>query len=376
MKKIAIIGTGVMGSGIANNFLKKGYDVYVWNRTKDKLQDLLKNGAIELVTPKQGAEIADLVFEVTSDDESSRAVWLGDFGIISGSTDKSILITSATLSVSWVDELSQVCKNKNRTFFDMPITGGRMGAETGTLALLVGGDKNIFETIKPDLTAISTQVFYFGEHGSGSRFKLILNMVQGVHIVTFADALEIAKNQHMDIDAVGHALSERMGATTAMGWRDYNKNLTPANFSISLMDKDLRYVKKLSGIKTPPILDVVLDTFDTAVEKGLGSEDWTILLKRNNDKLTQNNPKLWFKAKRYGFGWTPSSWQGWGILVMYIFADISNVIFANNHSDSISDFLIQFFPQLFILTVFLIIICYTTGEKPRWRWGRKEVESL
>ena len=80
---------------------------------------------------------------------------------------------------------------------------------------------------------------------------------------------------------------------------------------------------------------------------------------------------LWFKAKRYGWGWYPSTWQGWGILFLYLFAVISNVVFINNHVNSSSDFLIQFFPQELALTIFLIVICYATGEKPGWHWGKK-----
>lgn len=81
--------------------------------------------------------------------------------------------------------------------------------------------------------------------------------------------------------------------------------------------------------------------------------------------------KLWFKNKKYGWGWTPCSWQGWGILAMYFFAMIADMIYFNNHEFSDSDFLMQFFPQVYILTVFLLIICYKTGEKPRWQWGNR-----
>jgi uncharacterized membrane protein YhaH (DUF805 family) len=86
--------------------------------------------------------------------------------------------------------------------------------------------------------------------------------------------------------------------------------------------------------------------------------------------------KLWFKAKSYGWGWTPCTWQGWAIIAMYIFAIISNVIFVNNHVGSSSDFLMQFFPNVYILTVFLIIICYLSGEKPAWRWGNKKINII
>jgi hypothetical protein len=82
--------------------------------------------------------------------------------------------------------------------------------------------------------------------------------------------------------------------------------------------------------------------------------------------------KLWFKAKRYGWGWYPATWEGWVILAMYLFSFISMTVFANRHSDSVSDFLMQFLPNAIILLAFLIIICYTRGEKPGWRWGDKK----
>ena len=82
---------------------------------------------------------------------------------------------------------------------------------------------------------------------------------------------------------------------------------------------------------------------------------------------------LWFKAKRWGWGWYPITWQGWGIIALYVFGLFSNVIFVNNHTHSNSDFLIQFFPQVLILTIFLIIICWATGEKLGWRWNNRNI---
>jgi hypothetical protein len=80
----------------------------------------------------------------------------------------------------------------------------------------------------------------------------------------------------------------------------------------------------------------------------------------------------WFKAKKYGYGWYPATWQGWAVLLMYVFSLAANLIFVNNHSHSVSDFLMTFFPQAYIMTVFLIIICSATGEEAKWRWGDEE----
>lgn len=86
--------------------------------------------------------------------------------------------------------------------------------------------------------------------------------------------------------------------------------------------------------------------------------------------MTQEGKQLWFKAKTYGYGWTPSTWQGWGVLSMYLFAVVSEAFFVETHAHSITDFLFSFFLRVIILTTFLIIICDAKGEPARWRWGK------
>ncbi len=86
--------------------------------------------------------------------------------------------------------------------------------------------------------------------------------------------------------------------------------------------------------------------------------------------------KFWFKTKQYGWGWYPATWQGWAVLAMYIFTLFSIVTFVDNHAHSASDALMGFFPSAYILTVFLIIICYATGQKPRWQWGSEYYDVL
>ena len=128
MKHIAVLGLGIMGHGIADNFLKHGYEVTVWNRSPEKADDLVVRGAIVAVSVADAVAVADLVFEVTANDESSRELWLGADGIISHANAGQTLITCATLSVEGVDGLAVACAEKGLTFFDMPMTGGRQGA--------------------------------------------------------------------------------------------------------------------------------------------------------------------------------------------------------------------------------------------------------
>jgi 3-hydroxyisobutyrate dehydrogenase len=278
-KKIGIVGVGIMGAGMVKNFLKNDYEVYVWNRGKDRLKELIQAGAKELNTPKDVAEKADMIFEVTSDDNSSRAVWLGDDGILSGAISGKILIASSTLSIPWVEELAQICKDKNLNFLDIPLTGGRVGAETGKLIMLAGGDKDKLEEIRTELSAISEQTFYFGPVGSGAKFKLLLNMIQGIHLVAFDEAMRIAKINNMDTREVANALGSRMGAMTANGAKYYDKGPDPINFSLELIEKDLRYAKMFASKIDTPILDEALSKFRQALEKGYGKEDLTIITK-------------------------------------------------------------------------------------------------
>lgn len=274
-EKVGIVGLGIMGNGMATNFLKNGHPTFVWNRTKAVSQKLVRKGAIACSTPKEVVQKADVVFEVTANDKSSRAVWIGKNGILSGASPKKVLITSATLSVDWTDELIKKCKNQGFTFADMPLTGGRIGAESGSLTLLIGGNEAVIKKLKPMLKAISKKVFYFGPAGHGMRYKLILNFLQGLHLVGFGQALKIAKKHKMNLKRVGNALSDRPGGTiTNLGWRDYQKDPDPINFSIEWITKDLSYAKKLTKGMDTPLLDEVLKKYKKAMKKGFAKKDW------------------------------------------------------------------------------------------------------
>ena len=147
-----------MGHGIADNFLKKGYEVTVWNRSPQKADNLVSRGARRADSVADAVQGAELVFEVTANDESAREIWLGEGGIIAHANAAQALITCATLSVDCVDELVEVCVEKGFIFFDMPMTGSRAGAESGTVVLLAGGDEQKLDEVKTHLENISSQV--------------------------------------------------------------------------------------------------------------------------------------------------------------------------------------------------------------------------
>lgn len=265
-----------MGSGMADNFIKNGYTVYVWNRNSEKTQRFAEKGAIACGSPKEVAEKADIVFEVTANDESSKEVWISEDSILFGASEDCVLVASSTLSAAWVDELARLCEQKGLTFFDMALTGGRIAAESGNLTLLCGGDETKLEDLKTTLEAIAGKVFYFGPAGHGMRYKLILNLLQAIHMVGFGEAIRIAETNGMDIDRVANALADRPGgAITEISKNSYHSQPDPITFSVEWITKDLTYAKQFADSLDTPLLDDVLEKYKQALDSGKGQTDWT-----------------------------------------------------------------------------------------------------
>lgn len=273
--KIGIVGLGIMGRGIANNFLKKGYSVFVWNRTRSVSDSFATKDVTICVNPKEVAQKSDIIFEITANEQSSKQVWLGKSGILAGANKKNVLVASATLSIDWIDKLIQKCEDQKFMFLDIALTGGRVGAETGTLSLLVGGKEKTLEKVKPVLSAISAKVFHFGPEGHGMRYKLILNFLQAIHIVGFGQAMKIAKAYNMDLNKVSEALADRPGGVvTGIARKTYFEDPNPITFSIEWITKDLSYAKKMAKKLDVDFLDKVLLEYKKAVKKGYAQKDW------------------------------------------------------------------------------------------------------
>lgn len=265
-----------MGHGIADNFLKNGYHVTVWNRSPDKADDLVAKGAQRANSVKEAVTDADIIFEVTANDESSQEMWRGDEGILANAHKEQYLITCATLSIEWTEQLVNECASAGFTFFDMPMTGGRHGAENGQLVLLVGGDKDKLQAIENDLQAIAKDVKYFGKASSGMRYKLVLNTLQAVHMAGLGEALRMAEAAGLEKEPVGNALTEIPGGVvTTAAWRAYREDPNPITFSVEWIAKDLGYASKMADSISHPLLDYVHKLYEQAIEKGYAQADWT-----------------------------------------------------------------------------------------------------
>jgi 3-hydroxyisobutyrate dehydrogenase len=151
MQRIALLGVGTMGAGMAANWLKKGFPLSVWNRTPARAEPLVAQGATLAATPHGAAEAADIIVAMVADDDASRAVWLGPTGALESAKPGAILIESSTLTPDWVRELAGKARERGCRFLDAPVGGSRQAAAEGQLTFFVGGDAETVEAARSAL---------------------------------------------------------------------------------------------------------------------------------------------------------------------------------------------------------------------------------
>jgi len=211
---VAFIGLGNMGSGMARRLLEAGHELRVYNRTGSKAAEFERRGARLCVTPREASTDAEAVFAMTADDASSRSVWLGSDGVLAARlAPRAFAIECSTLSRSWVMELAAQARARNVRYVDAPVTGLPDAAAAGALTLLVGADRDDLEAARPLLSVISNRILHFGAVGSGTAYKLIVNLMGAVQIASLAEGMALAERAGLDLDAVANAIGMGQAAS-------------------------------------------------------------------------------------------------------------------------------------------------------------------
>ena len=251
MKKIAFLGTGNMGAGMASRLVSAGYEVHIYNRTLKKMDSLAKKGAIICKSPKEAAKEAEAVFSMVGDDEASKAMWLGEEGALAATIPKdAFIIECSTLTHSWVIELAKIAKSKNLCYIDCPVTGIPTTASSGELTLFVGAQESDLKKVQPLLNNLSKETIHFGDVGTGTTYKLMVNLIGAVQIASAAEGMLIAEKAGLNAETVAYALSRGAAAspqvirtTNKMAKAEHTKNIT---FSGKLRLKDIVYALALT----------------------------------------------------------------------------------------------------------------------------------
>jgi 3-hydroxyisobutyrate dehydrogenase len=281
--RVAVLGLGIMGGGMANRLLSMGYTVSVYNRSRQRAAGFGDAGAFVANTPHEAAARSEVVIAMVADDAASRNVWLGEEGALAGAQPESLLLESSTLSVAWVKELCAEATKKGCEFLDAPVTGTKPHAASGELFFMVGGSAEGFTRAHSVLSALGREVLHLGPTGSGALIKLINNFVCGVEAAAFAEALALVTAGGLDREkslsvlgnsALASPLIKRM--LTSMTANDF----TP-NFPLKLMTKDIGYAIKEAESVGIPLRTAVpaAEVFRHALGKGLGEQDFSAVIK-------------------------------------------------------------------------------------------------
>jgi 3-hydroxyisobutyrate dehydrogenase len=275
--RIAFLGLGIMGSGMARRLLTNGFPLTVFNRNAEKAKPFAAEGARVAGSPHEAAAQADFIVSMVADDVAARSLWLGENGALAAARPGTVCIECSTVTVNWVRELATAAALKKCEFLDAPVTGSKMQAASGELCFIVGGDSATLEKVRPVLAAMSKAVVHLGPTGSGAMVKLINNFVCGVQVASLAEAVAMIERSGLDRAKALEVLTGGAPGSPlvkAVSARMTAPDFTP-NFLLRLMAKDLGYAIQEGGKLSVELTTATaaLKDFQRAIATGHGEKD-------------------------------------------------------------------------------------------------------
>ncbi|WJR75145.1 NAD(P)-dependent oxidoreductase [Bradyrhizobium sp. NP1] len=249
MTRIAFIGLGRMGHGMARRYIDAGFTVALWNRSRSKAEDLIARGAHWATSPEDAAIDADAVVTMVADDEASRRVWLGKDGAANSMKAGTLAIECSTVSHAHALDMAREFEGRGLIYIDSPVTGLPDAAAAGKLTLLVGADAADLDRAQPYLAPLASTIRHFGGVGNGTIYKLINNLMGAIQIAGVAEGLAIAEQAGLDMKQVVEAIETGVAASPQVirhSRRMAARNFAGANFTAALRHKDAAYAVALA----------------------------------------------------------------------------------------------------------------------------------
>lgn len=253
--QIAFIGTGIMGAPMARNLLKAGYAVTVYNRTRAKAEALAGDGASVAETAADAAAGADVIITMLPDTPDVEAVLLGEGGVAAAARAGSVVIDMSTISPEATRRMAAALGERGIEMLDAPVSGGDKGAIAGTLSIMVGGKREVFERCRPVFEAMGKTILLCGPHGAGQLVKLCNQIAGAVTLLGVAEAVAFARAAGADPEAMIQAVGAGAAGSWAMnnlGPRMAAGDFAPG-FMVDLMLKDLRIVEETASRAGQPL---------------------------------------------------------------------------------------------------------------------------
>ena len=283
IKTISYLGLGTMGSGMAFNLLKAGYELTVWNRSAEKCKPFARKGARVADTPADAARDVDLVIYMLSNDEAVEDVVFGDNGILSGINEGQIVIDMSTVLPATSLREQEAYAKRGVDFLDAPVFGSKQEAAEAKLWIMAAGNKAIFEKVKPVLAKLGQTVHYFGKNGNAAAMKLVGNLMVALELEALAEGLVLAQKAGLDLNTVMEVVkvADFRSPLLVSNGQNIVKRDFSTSFALKLMLKDAGLIEKFGeSLESPiPALRVVEKNLASAVDLGFGTENASALIK-------------------------------------------------------------------------------------------------
>ncbi len=226
--RLGWIGTGVMGTSMAGHLLAAGYAVTAYNRTQSKLGPLLEKGAKAADSPRAVAEASDVVFAIVGFPRDVREVFLGDDGILAGTTSGAIVVDMTTSEPSLAVEIAEAAKAKGVHAVDAPVSGGDVGAKNAALSIMAGGEEAAVEALRPCFEALGKTIVRQGGPGAGQHTKMVNQILIATGMIGVCEALLYGHKAGLDLETVLKSVSS--GAAGSWSLSNYGPRMMANNF--------------------------------------------------------------------------------------------------------------------------------------------------
>lgn len=247
--RLGFIGLGKMGKPMAANLLKAGHQLVVCNRSQQVVDELVAQGATAAQSPAELAGQVDFVHLCLPVGKDVESVVTGPGGVLEGTREGTVVVDHSTIDPEDSRRLHETCRAQGVAFLDAPVSGGVTGAEAGTLAIMVGGDRDSYERAYPFLERLGNKIAYVGASGSGNVMKLINQMLVGISQCAVAEAMVLATKAGLDPAQAYDILANSYGDSAILRRSVPNfvlkRNFSPA-FTLDLLNKDLGLATQLA----------------------------------------------------------------------------------------------------------------------------------
>ena len=280
---IGFIGLGIMGLPMARNLLKAGYPVVAYNRTSSKAGALAEDGATTTASPREVSERASVIITMVTDSPDVEEVVLGQNGVIEGIQRNAVLIDMSTISPSVTRAIAERVEERGGRMLDAPVSGGSWGAIEGTLSIMVGGEKSVFDRCLPVFQAMGKNIVHTGPSGMGQTTKLVNQILVAGTMNAVAEAMVFAASSGADLETTIEAV--KGGAAGSWQLQNLGPRLVKGDFApgfmVRLQQKDLRLI--LEGARemrlSLPATALINQLFSALEASGNGEEGTQALVK-------------------------------------------------------------------------------------------------